>query len=60
MDEPEYHEAIGTLTDGARDGAIPRPILDILMGETLVLRLGDHLWWAPYRVRRWSEAPLVI
>lgn len=60
IDEPEYHDAIGALTDGARADAIPRPILDDLMGETLVLRLGDHLWWAPYRVRRWSEAPLVI
>ncbi|WP_330176713.1 DUF5825 family protein [Streptomyces sp. NBC_01498] len=60
IDEPEYHEAIRTLTDGARADAIPRPILDDLMEETLVLRLGDHLWWAPYRVRRWSEAPLVI
>ncbi|MFD3655705.1 DUF5825 family protein [Streptomyces sp. NPDC058620] len=60
IDEPEYHEAVTTLTDGARVDAIPRPILDDLMGETLVLRLGDHLWWAPYRVRRWSEAPLVI
>ncbi|MEV7614108.1 DUF5825 family protein [Streptomyces sp. NPDC089799] len=60
IDEPEYHAAIEALTDGARADSIPQPVLDDLMGETLVLRLGDHLWWAPYRVRRWSEAPLVI
>ncbi|MEV7729563.1 DUF5825 family protein [Streptomyces sp. NPDC087917] len=60
IDEPEYHEAIEALTDGARADAIPRPVLDDLMGEGLVLRFGDHLWWAPYRVRRWSEAPMVI
>ncbi len=60
IDEPEYHQAIDALVDGARADAIPGPVLDDLMGESLVLRLGDHLWWAPYRVRRWSEAPLVI
>ncbi|ATZ29263.1 DUF5825 family protein [Streptomyces lavendulae] len=60
IDEPEYHAAIEALTDGARADAVPGPVLDDLMGETLVLRFGDHVWWAPYRVRRWSEAPMVI
>ncbi|WP_428936351.1 DUF5825 family protein [Streptomyces sp. ACT015] len=60
IDEPEYHAAVAGLADGAHAGTVPEPVLADLMAETLVLRFGDHLWWAPYRVRRWSEAPLVI
>ena len=54
IDEPEYLEAIRTLTAGGpavRD--ISTEIVADFENEGLVVRVGDTPWWAPYRLRRW-------
>jgi hypothetical protein len=59
IDEPDYLEAIATLI---RDpaAAIPGDILDDLVGEALVIPVGDRHWWAPYRPYRWPQPPFHV
>ncbi|QNP75338.1 hypothetical protein IAG44_42005 [Streptomyces roseirectus] len=60
IDEPEYRAAIGLLADGAPIAALPTAVTDDFLQEELAARVGEFLWWMPYRVRRWSQAPRVI
>ncbi|MFF4397227.1 DUF5825 family protein [Streptomyces sp. NPDC001480] len=60
IDEPEYRAAIELLADGAPAAGIPIAIMDDFLQEELAARIGEFLWWTPYRVRRWSQAPRVI
>ncbi|GAV38447.1 DUF5825 family protein [Streptomyces acidiscabies] len=60
IDEPEYRAAIDLLTDGAPASRVPGPILDDFLQEELAARIGEFVWWMPYRVRRWSQAPRVL
>ncbi|KUN81502.1 hypothetical protein AQJ66_24195 [Streptomyces bungoensis] len=60
IDEPEYRAAIELLADGAPAVDVPTAITDDFLQEELAARIGEFLWWMPYRVRRWSQAPRVI
>ncbi|MDF3292613.1 DUF5825 family protein [Streptomyces silvisoli] len=60
IDEPVYQETIAALADGAPAAALPQDVVDDFVTEELAVRFGDHIWWAPYRVRRWPQAPMVI
>ncbi|ARZ66029.1 DUF5825 family protein [Streptomyces sp. HU2014] len=60
IDDPGYRQAIASLADGAQATAVPRAVLADLLQEELAIEVGDHVWWAPYQVRRWPTAALVI
>lgn len=60
VEEPEYHQAIDQLSLGVAASAVPAPVLADLAGEELVGRVGDQAWLLPYRVRRWTQAAMVI
>ncbi|MGY1495200.1 DUF5825 family protein [Streptomyces sp. QTS52] len=60
IDEPEYRAAIELLADGAPVADVPTAIVDDFLQEELAAQLGEFLWWMPYRVRRWPQAPRVI
>lgn len=60
VDEPDYQEAIGLLTEGAPASAIPAAILDDFRSERLVGDVGPMSWWLPYRVRRWIQEAMAI
>lgn len=60
IDAPDYLAAIRTLADGAPARAVPSAVLADLLHEELAVRFGDHIWWAPYAVRRWPLAAMVI
>ncbi|MBB5122087.1 hypothetical protein AF335_08590 [Streptomyces eurocidicus] len=60
IDDAGYQRAIASLADGAPVTAVPRAVLADLLQEELAIEVGDHVWWAPYRVRRWPMAALVI
>ncbi|MFC1419066.1 DUF5825 family protein [Streptacidiphilus cavernicola] len=60
VEEPEYHQAVDRLSLGAPASAVPAPILADLAGEDLVGQVGDQVWLLPYRVRRWTQAAMVI
>ncbi|MCD9144965.1 DUF5825 family protein [Streptomyces albireticuli] len=60
IDDPGYRRAIATLADGAPAASVPPAVLADLLQEELAIEVGDHVWWAPYQVRRWPMAALVI
>jgi hypothetical protein len=60
VEEPEYHEAIDRLSLGVPASTVPAAIFADLAGEELVGQVGDQAWFLPYRVRRWTQAAMVI
>ncbi|MGW7003855.1 DUF5825 family protein [Streptomyces sp. NPDC054933] len=60
IDEPAYQDTIAALADGAPTAALPPDVVNDFITEELAVRFGDHIWWAPYQVRRWTQAPMVI
>ncbi|WP_369216144.1 DUF5825 family protein [Streptomyces flavofungini] len=59
-DEPEYETAIGHLDYGTPADTVPPAVLDDFRSEQLVLDIGSHAWWLPYRVSRWLQQSIAI
>lgn len=60
VDDPVLLAAIPRLAEGMPIAAMEPAVRDWLRGSGLGLRLGDHFWWAPYRIRRWPSPPLAV
>ncbi|MFI1168854.1 DUF5825 family protein [Streptomyces sp. NPDC020801] len=59
-DEPRYQDAIALLDPGAHHADVPAGVLEEFTAEHLVLRLGDLVWWLPYRVSRWLQEAIAV
>jgi hypothetical protein len=60
LDDPRVVAAIPRLAEGPRIDELDGPVLDWLDGADLALAIGDRVWWAPYRIRRWPAPPLAV
>jgi uncharacterized protein DUF5825 len=60
IDDRDLLSAIPHLADGPPIDRLDPPVRDWLRGSGLGLRIGDHVWWAPYRIRRWPSPPLAV
>jgi hypothetical protein len=60
IDDDGLLAALPVLADGPRIDRVDPPVRDWLRGSGLGLRVGDHVWWAPYRIRRWPSPPLAV
>ncbi|MEW2304664.1 DUF5825 family protein [Streptomyces sp. NPDC006655] len=59
-DEPRYQDAIGLLDPGVHHIDVPADVLEEFTAEHLVLRVGDLVWWLPYRVSRWLQEGMAV
>jgi hypothetical protein len=59
-EEPEYQAVIARLSEATPEEAAAGPVLTDLLEEDLVGRVGGYVWMVPYRVRRWTQASMVI
>ncbi|MFF3615073.1 DUF5825 family protein [Streptomyces sp. NPDC002580] len=59
-DEPHYREAIALLDRGTERTAVPADVLADFTAEHLVLRVGELVWWLPYRVSRWLQEAMAV
>lgn len=55
LDRPGHFEAVDLLSEGATLDRLPPRIANGLRTQRLVLELGSHLWWLPYRISRWPD-----
>lgn len=60
IDEPHYLHAIDMLVKGAAESELPKDVVTALTAERLAVGFGSHLWWAPYRIRRWPQPSMVV
>lgn len=60
IDEPDYIAAVDAIRDTAEARGVPAAVMADLVAESLVLRVGDLHWWAPYRPRRWAQPPFYV
>jgi hypothetical protein len=60
IEDPNRLEAIGDMTQPVLAATITPSILDEFTHTGLVHRLGDWVWWTPYRIRRWPSPPLAV
>jgi hypothetical protein len=60
VDDPRYLEVVDQLRAGAPAEQVPVDVAQALLAENLVLRVGELLWFAPYRVRRWPVPSPVV
>ncbi|MEV8375897.1 DUF5825 family protein [Kribbella sp. NPDC056861] len=58
--DPRYLEAIDQLLSGVPANRIPSDVTQALLAENLVVGIGELLWFAPYRVRRWPIPSPVV
>lgn len=60
IDDPAYLEVLAVLADGAPLSAVDLRIAREFAEEGLVAKVGDHLVWLPYRLRRWPLPAMSI
>lgn len=62
IDESRYMDTVERLVPAPGDDPadLPLDVVRALEGETLVVRFGQYLWWAPYRVRRWPQPSMTV
>jgi len=60
LTDPRYLAAVDQLLPGCPRDAVPADVVAALEGESLALPIGDHLWWAPYRLRRWPFPSMTV
>ncbi|MDB1089971.1 DUF5825 family protein [Streptomyces sp. ACA25] len=60
VSEDAFQRAIEVLVPGAPASEVPEAVLKAFLTESLVHRVGDQVWWMPYRARRWAQAPMMI
>jgi len=60
LTDPRYLAAVHRLLPGCPRSALPPDVIAPLEAESLALPLGPHLWWAPYRLRRWPFPSMTV
>ncbi|MFF7726801.1 DUF5825 family protein [Streptomyces sp. NPDC008001] len=60
IDEPRHKAAIPQLLEGARAREVDQEVLADYTAAGLVDTLGAHVWWMPYRVRRWPQSHTAV
>lgn len=60
IDEPDYLAVINEIQIPAPAESLPEDIVTDLAAENLVARIGDFVWWVPYRVRRWPMPAMAL
>jgi hypothetical protein len=56
IDKPSQLAAIDKMRNGAHADDVPIRVLNSFLAYHLIGRLGDLVWWLPYRRRRWPDA----
>ncbi|MEU7027769.1 DUF5825 family protein [Streptomyces sp. NPDC046275] len=49
-----YVSAVEALAADRGEDAVPAPAMAVFEKHHLAVRIGDGVWWAPYRLRRWA------
>lgn len=60
VDDPAFVEAVRALSSGADPERVDRAAVEAFVDSGLIVPVGDLLWWAPARVRRWPIPAMVV
>ncbi|TDD58337.1 hypothetical protein E1263_19650 [Kribbella antibiotica] len=60
IDDPRYMQVIDQMTDGVPAKDVPADVARALLAERLAIPVGELVWLAPYRVRRWPVPSPVV
>ncbi|MEU0302701.1 DUF5825 family protein [Streptomyces sp. NPDC006175] len=55
VSDEAYVSAVEALAAGAGSDSVPATAMQVFEKHHLVVRIGDGVWWAPYRLRRWAS-----
>lgn len=60
VDDAAFVEALRALGSGAHPASVAPSVAESLQEAGLLVALGERLWWAPVRVRRWPVPAMVV